>query len=257
MRDFTVKSLAITAVKGTHIQEVSEIDLGPTGARGDRRFFLLNEKNRLFNGKLSDQLQTVGSYYDDCTEVLTLRFADGRVVEDRVVTGEDVTAKVYGEPWTGKIVNGPFAAAISEMVGRQLRLVITDSAVDRGLEGAISLMSTASLERLANEAGSGSVDGRRFRMLIEVDGPPAHAEDAWIGRAARIGGALVQFEGHIGRCKVTTLDPDTGVRDLPTLDLLRAYRSDLDTTEPLPFGVHGRVLEGGHVSIGDPVMVEL
>jgi uncharacterized protein len=257
MREFTVKSLAVTAVKGTHIQEVDEIELGPTGARGDRRFFLLNEKNRLFNGKLSNQLQTVESSYDDCDEILSLRFPDGTVVEDRVMTGGDVAATVYGERWNGQLVNGPWAEALSAKMGRELRLVMTDSAVDRGKQGAISLMSSASVERLAAEAGCASVDGRRFRMLIEVDGPEAHAEDAWIGRAARVGGALVQFEGHVGRCKVTTLDPDTGVRDLPTLDLLRSYRDGLETSEPLAFGVYGSVLEGGHVSIGDPVTVEL
>jgi uncharacterized protein YcbX len=213
MREFTVKSLAVTAVKGTHIQEVDEIELGPSGARGDRRFFLLNEKDRLFNGKFSDQLQTVASSYDDCTEVLSLRFPDGTVIEDRVVTGEDVAATVYGERWNGQLVAGPWADALSALVDRELRLVITDSAVDRGKDGAISLMSSASVQRLAAEAGCGHVDGRRFRMLIEVDGPEAHAEDDWIGRAARVGGALVRFEGHIGRCKVTMLDPDTGVRE--------------------------------------------
>jgi MOSC domain-containing protein YiiM len=46
------------------------------------------------------------------------------------------------------------------------------------------------------------------------------------------------------------------VVDLPTLDILRAYRGDLDTTEPLPFGVYGEVLEGGRVAVGDPVELE-
>jgi MOSC domain-containing protein YiiM len=42
---------------------------------------------------------------------------------------------------------------------------------------------------------------------------------------------------------------------LPTLDLLRSYRAELGSTEPLPFGVYGRVLEGGLVRVGDPVTV--
>jgi MOSC domain-containing protein YiiM len=38
---------------------------------------------------------------------------------------------------------------------------------------------------------------------------------------------------------------------MPTLDLLRAYRRELDATEPLPFGVYGRVLRPGTINVGD------
>ena len=41
--------------------------------------------------------------------------------------------------------------------------------------------------------------------------------------------------------------------DLPTLDILGDYRGALDTTEPLPFGVWGRVLEPGTIRVGDEV----
>jgi hypothetical protein len=34
---------------------------------------------------------------------------------------------------------------------------------------------------------NGEVDVRRFRMLVEVDGVAAHAEDEWVGRTVRIG----------------------------------------------------------------------
>ena len=50
-------------------------------------------------------------------------------------------------------------------------------------------------------------------------------------------------------------DPDTGVPDLDTLATLKAYRDDVPTTEPLPFGVHASVLEPGRVRIGDEVAV--
>jgi uncharacterized protein YcbX len=52
---------------------------------------------------------------------------------------------------------------------------------------------------------------------------------------------------------VTTQHPETGEPDLDTLKVLAAYRRDVETTEPLPFGVHAAVAEGGHVSIGDAV----
>ena len=98
-----------------------------------------------------------------------------------------------------------------------------------------------------------SVDARRFRMLVEVEGVDAHAEDAWVGMRAQIGGALVEFAGHVGRCLVTSRDPDRGRIDLPTLDVLRQYRGEVPATEPLPFGIFGAVVEPGTVRVGDPV----
>ncbi len=117
----------------------------------------------------------------------------------------------------------------------------------------MSLISRASLDALASEGGYDGVDSRRFRMLIEVDGLSAHEEDAWVGRRCRVGQTLVRFGGHVGRCLITSRDPDTGQVDMPTLDILANYRSDLDTTEPLPFGVYGAVLEPGTIRVGDSV----
>jgi uncharacterized protein YcbX len=90
-------------------------------------------------------------------------------------------------------------------------------------------------------------------MLIEIDGVQPHAEDGWVGHRVRIGEALVRFSGHVGRCLITSRHPETGKIDLPTLDILRDYRGGLETTEPLPFGVYGEVLEPGAVSAGDAV----
>jgi uncharacterized protein YcbX len=90
-------------------------------------------------------------------------------------------------------------------------------------------------------------------MLIEVDGVHAHEEDGWVGRRIHVGEATLAMHGHVGRCLITSRDPESGEVDLPTLDLLGEYRRDLDSTEPLPFGIYGEVLHGGTVRIGDPV----
>ena len=50
-------------------------------------------------------------------------------------------------------------------------------------------------------------------------------EDTWIGSKVRVGGAVVLVRDNVGRCAVTTRDPDTGVRDLDTLDAIADYRA--------------------------------
>jgi len=152
-------------------------------------------------------------------------------------------------------VIGPWSDALSSFTGQSLRLVRADpelGGVDRGPAGSVSLISRASIERLESVADGRAVDGRRFRMLIEVTGPAAHGEDQWVGRSVRIGEVRVAMHGHVGRCIVTSQAPDTGIVDLPTLELL-AYRRGLQTTEPLAFGVYGEVLEPGRIRLGDEV----
>ena len=93
-------------------------------------------------------------------------------------------------------------------------------------------------------------------MLIEVDGVGPHEEDDWVRRKVRIGPALVQWHGHVGRCATTTRDPESGEVTFPTLHVLASYRKAHPSDEPLPFGIYGEVLEGGPVRVGDPVTVE-
>jgi uncharacterized protein YcbX len=57
----------------------------------------------------------------------------------------------------------------------------------------------------------------------------------------------------VGRCALTTRQPDTGVVDFKTLHVLRAYRDSVESSEPLPFGVHASVVSAGLVRVGDPV----
>ena len=116
-------------------------------------------------------------------------------------------------------------------------------------------MSRGSLERLREEAGAEApIDGRRFRMMFEIDGVPAHAEDDWIGSPVQVGDAEIVVNGDVGRCLVTSLDPDRGVTDLDTLGTLALYRRE-GRNEPLPFGVYGAVGVPGRVQVGDTVRV--
>jgi uncharacterized protein YcbX len=153
-------------------------------------------------------------------------------------------------------VVGPWEAAISEFTGRPLTLLWAEThAVDRGYRGgSVSLVSRGSLERLAEEGGAREpVDGRRFRMLFEIEGVAAHAEDEWLGTQVQVGDATIQLNGDVGRCVVTTQHPDRGVTDFDTLGVLARYRRE-GRNEDLPFGVYGSVAVPGRVRVGDPVL---
>jgi uncharacterized protein YcbX len=228
------------------------------GERDNRRFYLVDERGWLVNGKHVGELGTVVADYDHDDRALTLTFPDGQVVGGTVELGDPLQTRFFSRQMPARTVLGPWSDALSVRFGRTLRVVegVGRTGVDRGRRGGVSLISRGSLEALARAAGEPSVDARRFRMLVEIDGVAEHAEDAWIGARVRIGEVLVRFGGHVGRCSITTRHPESGVVDLPTLDILRDYRGGLDTTEPLPFGVYGEVLEGGRVAVGDAVEVD-
>lgn len=244
-----VTGLAVTPVKGMRLLGVERIDLDPSGARGDRRFFVVDERCRMVNGKVVGELQTVIAQCADGQ--LRLTFADGTEVESTLEFSETVTARFFSRSVEGRLLDGACSDALSEQLGRPLRIVEAEGSIDRGPIGAASLISRASLARLAGVAERPSIDVRRFRMLIEIDGVASHEEDQWVGRAVHVGGATVRWRGNVGRCLITSRDPESGQIDLPTLDLLGGYRAEVEATEPLPFGIYGEVLRPGSVRVGD------
>jgi uncharacterized protein YcbX len=252
----SVASIQIAPVKALALAHPEAVDLDRDGIAGDRVFFVMDGNGRMTNNKKHGPLMSVEPTFDPATSVLTLRFPDGRELSTPTADGEPARAEFYGETLDVRLVPGGLGDALSDFAGAHLRLAAHTRAGgggDRGVRGATSLLSRASLARLAEELGVQAVDARRFRMHFGVEGLDAHAEDAWVGRRVRVGGAVVVPRGLVGRCAVTTQDPDTGRPNLATLHALTRYRSGVPSEEPLPFGVYAEVVEPGRVALGDPI----
>jgi uncharacterized protein YcbX len=250
-----VVRISVAPVKSLALVHPDEVLLEHGGVAGDRQFWLLDERGRLFNGKRDGRVHQVRPDWDESSRRLSLAFPGGERVEGVVELGEELLPELYGEPLRSRVVRGPWADALSRFLERPLRLLWAEGgAVDRRFGGGVvSLVSRGSLERLREEAGvEASVDGRRFRMLLEIDGVAPHQEDAWLGRKVDVGEATVAVNGDVGRCVVTSRHPDSGVVDLPTLETLVRYRRE-GVSEPLPFGVYGSVATPGRIRVGDAV----
>jgi uncharacterized protein YcbX len=117
-----------------------------------------------------------------------------------------------------------------------------------------SIISDGSLRELARHAGAESVDGRRFRMLIDLVGAEPHEEDTWIGRRIAVGDAILRVTKPDARCAITTQDPDVGIRDLDTLRTIISYRG-LREGKHADFGVLADVAQPGRIRVGDEVSV--
>jgi uncharacterized protein YcbX len=166
------------------------------------------------------------------------------------------------EPWEMILdVSTPSGAVVSiddpaliEMLCEGLRgdnqLTLVRS--DRALTDCrpVSLISLQTLSRIGDELGA-PVDKRRFRSNIYIDlaSNKGFAEDELVGRRLRVGPkAVVAVLERDPRCKMISLDPDTGEHNPEVLrKVARAHGAFA--------GVYCAVLVEGILSAGDSVEV--
>lgn len=124
--------------------------------------------------------------------------------------------------------------------------------------GFVSIHSRASVAELRSGAAAGSgperapsIDDRRFRSNVVVEGVAARDELGWSG-PIRLGAVGFSAQGPIVRCLATHANPDTGHRDA---SVLKTLTGALGMSEP----TLGRLLlprgPGGTLRIGDEVVV--
>jgi uncharacterized protein YcbX len=248
----TVSRLAITPVKGLALSHPDEVRVTPTGVPENRRFFLVDERGKLLNGTRDGPLYGVSAETDAEGSRLAMTFPGGRVIDEPVELGEGKVTGFWGRPVSGHAVIGPWSDALSDLLGKSVHLMRADDPGGAFDAWPVSLLSDSSLEELARSSGEESVDGRRFRMLVHLAGTRPHEEDEWIGRRVRIGATVVRVTEQDARCRMTTRNPETGVRDFDTLREIKNYRG-LREGKSIDFGVYADVEEAGRIRVGDPV----
>jgi uncharacterized protein YcbX len=114
----------------------------------------------------------------------------------------------------------------------------------------ISLFSTQTARRLSEELGF-DMDKRRFRanVYIDLESGSGFGEDGFVGRTLRIGGGTsVAVLDRDPRCKMITLDPDTGQ---PNPDVMKHVARAHDGKA----GIYAAVLTEGMIRPGDEIVL--
>jgi len=142
--------------------------------------------------------------------------------------------------------------ALTEMLCEGLRgenhLTLVRS--DRALTDCrpVSLISLQTVRQVEEELGV-PIDKRRFRanVYLDLESDGGFAEDELVGRRLRIGpSALVMVLERDPRCKMISLDPDTGEHDP---EVLRKVAKAHDNFA----GVYCAVLVEGVLTKGDSI----
>lgn len=113
---------------------------------------------------------------------------------------------------------------------------------------SISVLNASSLRALSQKLGQ-TLDPRRFRGNLWVDGLAPWEEFDLVGNTLCIGDTRLEVIEPITRCRATEANPETGKRDANTLRALEDGWGHQD------FGVYAMVRQGGQIKAGDAVAV--
>jgi MOSC domain-containing protein len=246
----TVAAFNVTPVKSTRVQAPDAIELRREGAVGDRRFLFARDDGSRLSGISKGPLLRIVAAWDRDGERLTMTLPDGEVVDgDARPRGEPIEIQLYDRVVTARRVDPVFDRAAAA-VDPTLVLFRVDEPEYAGGVHRVSIVSRRSVAEVGSGGGDPDLDGRRLRMLVEIDGVDPFGEDDWSGGRLRLGEAVVRVGDQMPRCAMTTLGPITGEPDFPTLDVLARTRK---VGTHLLMGVYGDVERPGVVRVGDPV----
>lgn len=182
-------------------------------------------------GSKSPALMAITATLNETTETITLRHPD----KPHLTVHPDTQSAALLE-WVKPLAdpNRPLPDKIFRLDQRGF----TDTPFP-----SVSLCNVATHRAVEDLTGS-PLQQERWRGNIWFEGPPAWAEFDWIGRDLLLGTARLRVEERTRRCKATTANTDTGVRDVDTLKAL-------NTLDHQDFGVYATVVESGVIALGD------
>jgi len=249
----TIEAIHLAPVKSLGLVHPHTVHVERHGIVEDRRLYVIDQHGRLVTQRTHGQLVQVTPQYRVQPEWLSLGFPDGTSLEGSLTLGEAIVTQIWGRHVRGRVVQGDWHQALSDVCGEAVRLVRSVEPGQGYDEYPVSLVSQASLAYLSQQAGETvQFDSRRFRPNFLLGGCTPHQEDAWLGGVIQIGPEVrLHVMARDPRCAIVTLDPTTGQRTVDTLRLIRRYRP---SPRAAYFGVYGIVEHPGMVTVGDAVI---
>ncbi|GAA1603380.1 MOSC domain-containing protein [Actinoplanes couchii] len=264
-----ISGLHTYPVKGCHRLDHDESRVEPWGLAHDRRWMIVDADGVGITQRDTPRLTRLtarprlGGLWLSAAGLPDLdqdEPVDGAKIQVRVFRSKQpVPARVADTGW------------ISEFLGRDARLAWQADPTTRTVASfaepgdrvsfadgyPVLLASTASLSSVNDwlaEDGDDPVPMHRFRPNLVLDGAPSWAEDDWLGQRLRIGDTTYRVAKPCDRCRVTTIDQETGETGRQPLRVLSRYRRFdkglLFAVNLIPDLTAGQI---GHVRVGDPV----
>jgi uncharacterized protein YcbX len=222
-------------VKSLQGERLESADVSPDGLEGDRRFAIYDVETQfgLTARRVPELLFASARLLDDGGVEITL--PDGSVA-----AGDDALSAWIGRPVTLRSAGADVARRYENPVDFE-REATSEWEPFQGAGGAFHDSSRARVS-LVSTGTIGAWDRRRFRSNVLLAG---EGEDALVGSAVTLGGAVLDVTMRMERCVMTTRPQPGGIdRDL---DVLRTIARERDAC----LAVGALVKRAGTVRVGD------
>ncbi|CAK1583503.1 unnamed protein product [Parnassius mnemosyne] len=288
----TIKDIYVYPVKSCGpvlLNKTECTTLGPRdGWLRDRVLMVVDEKNNFITARAYPELLLVQPSVK--SSILTLKHSDmetltvnlAEVIEiqnPKPATVWGVTVPVYdcggdASEWFSRLLNRSadnfrlvyYASNKSRELRKSSKKFYKFTKNDTGAlpdEVPFHLINEASVNELNSRLKDYQVTPRNFRPNFVVNGAKPYDEDNW--KYIKIGENIFETIKPCTRCIMTTIDPETGIRNAKTepLETLKSYRQIAEPEERKAAGNSPRMglqmslrsEPGGVISLNDPVYV--
>ncbi|GAM20350.1 hypothetical protein SAMD00019534_035250, partial [Acytostelium subglobosum LB1] len=287
-----VSKLIIYPIKSCQGIELKRVNLDKWGLENDRRWMIVQE-GRFITQRKYPALANIAPSLDGMNLIVRAPNAQDLIVPINLESPAKIEVTVWKDTmiandcgdeaatWMSNVLQMPDLRLVQ--MGSEHRRAIRESYARTLVDGEptqedlnkyqftfadasqVMILSQSSIDDLNlrveetrddnNEEQRKKMDERRFRPNVLLLGTSAFEEDDW--KTIRIGDALLHKVDRTGRCKFTTVDPDTAVlnpyNDNEPLRTLGKYRKD--TTGEVYLGILMVLAEPGELQIGDIIDV--
>jgi uncharacterized protein YcbX len=260
----SVRALFIYPIKSCGGLQLDALQLDACGPVDDRRWMIVDEDGSFMTQRECARMASIQVTLEPEHLVLSVTARPPLVIQRYPADGHRRNVRVWR--WEGPALDcGDEAASwLQNYLGRACRLVRFLDDVRRPVNPAYTrfpsqvrfadgypllLIGQASLDDLSQRANR-TLDMRRFRPNVVVDGVPAYAEDGW--RQIKLGEIVADVVKACDRCRITTLDPHTLAIGQEPLRTLATYRR---VGQAVVFGQNCVHHAPGWIHAGDPLQV--
>jgi len=258
IRIYPVKSLTGISVQSSQVF--------PYGLDKDRLLMLIDDNGLFITQRKYTQLALVDTYLEnDKLKITAPNFSDLMISEDEFSL-ETTYVKIWRSECDGFVAKEKINQWFSEYLNTSVRLVKYNHKKPRASNPRYSkghdivsyadgypllAISQSSLDDL-NSRLEVPVTMNRFRPNIIADGCQAYAEDNW--KKIKIGGVEFDAVKRCDRCILTTIDPNTGIKNesREPLTTLTQYRREIGG---VVFGMNLIPRSSGAIKINDTIEI--
>ncbi len=272
----SIQSLWRYPVKSMLGEEIDRSAVTERGFVGDRAYALVDAADGKVasakNPRKWPRMYECRAELDETPRRVRIRLPDGDVIDADDPNAATVLSRILGREVALETTaaDAPVLEEFWLEAGPDGRSV-TDEAIAMGSPrgtffdyAVIHVVTTATLERLAELYPQGRFDPRRFRpnvVVASAEGAAGFVENAWIGKTLALGDSVrLSVTDPCPRCVMTTLAQEDLPADPGILRTAARHNSLVggegrgpDGAYPAAIGVYASVVSGGTVRRGDAV----